>query len=176
MNTFHVHEELAEIKHKTDLNQVIFLALEDKNLFKKLVECLFHNNQNIADKAAWAVSDCALQKSHIIEPYLPIVIEKLLKANTNMQKRCLTRIFQTQQVPKAQQALVFNHCITWVQNNNEQVAIRAFAMKVCLEIGKIHKDLLEELKHSIHLILPFSSKGLFNRGKKILKEIELYQG
>ena len=76
-------------------------------------------------------------------------------------------------VPKKQESFLLDVCYSYIQNPNQAIAVRAFAMTIIYNISKPYPELLIELKAILQLInRPEESSGIKSRIKNILKDIE----
>ncbi|MDX1349483.1 MAG: hypothetical protein R3279_04510 [Putridiphycobacter sp.] len=109
----------------------------------------------------------------ILKPYLIQMIKGLGDERIDAYKRNVLRIFQTAEIPEQYEGHLFDHAFTFLEDNTEPVAIRAFAMTVCRKIAEKHPELANEVTDAIKLILEENeSAGIQNRGGHELRRLK----
>lgn len=79
---------------------------------------------------------------------------------------------QEVEIPQKHQGAIINRCFELVNDPQQDIAIRAFALTVIANHLKMYPAMAGELKLSIEELLPYASTGLKNRAGKILQKIE----
>ena len=141
---------------------------------KELVNLCLHKDSLISSKATWVLWHCDDIDYKTVAPFYNKLINNLKNRNLhNGVIRNTLRLFQKQMVPKKQESFLLDVCYSYIQNPNQAIAVRAFAMTIIYNISKPYPELLIELKAILQLInRPEESSGIKSRIKNILKDIE----
>lgn len=106
----------------------------------------------------------------VLAPYLVKMILGLSEPRIDAYKRNVLRIFQTADIPEKYEGHLFDKAFGFLEDKDEPVAIKAFAMTVCRRIAQRHQALAPEIADAIELILQENeSAGIESRGRKELK-------
>jgi hypothetical protein len=150
------------------------IDLLNHNNIEELVNFCLHDNFLISSKASWVLSHCNDLDYKAVVPFYVKLINNL--KNKNLHKgviRNTLRLFQKELVPKKQESFMLDICYEYIQNPNQAIAVRAFAMTIIYNISKPYPELLIELKAILQLINhPEESPGIKSRIKNTLKDIE----
>src|SRR5690606_28069393 len=108
-------------------------------------------------------------------PYLPALTECLNDTAAPVAlRRNVMRVMQFLLIPESLHDIVLNHAFSFLQDENETVAVRAFSMTVIQRISVHYPELQNELKLILEHALAHQelSPGFINRAKKILAQSE----
>jgi hypothetical protein len=168
---------LLQGQARQTVDDVIIWASDNPAKFKILVEVISGNlDQNIRDRAAWAMSYIAVDNPSILKYHWDTFVNLLANKNTSSPiKRNLVRFMQEVEIPEKHHGKITNRCFELVNDPQEDIAIRAFAMTVLGNLVDKYPEIGNELKLSIEELLPYASAGLKNRAGKILKQLEKIQ-
>ncbi len=145
---------------------------DDAELFKQLVKLLFSTDKNTAMRASWILSMCAEKYPQLIFPHLSKIISRTEEPTVSGSvKRNVVRSLQFIEIPKRFQGRVVNLCFSFLQNQKEEIAVKAFSMTVLANIARQQPELKNEIRLVIEEILPYGSAGVVSRGKKVLKQL-----
>jgi hypothetical protein len=156
------------------VDDVIIWAGDNPARFKTLVEVITGNlDPNIRDRAAWAMSYIACDQPSLLKYHWDTFVYLLVSKNTSGPvKRNITRFMQEVDIPEKYHGKITHRCFELVNDPQEEIAIRAFAMTVLGNLVSQYPEIANELKLSIEELLPYASSGLKNRAGKILQKIE----
>lgn len=164
---------LLQGQARNTVDEVILWAGDNPAKFKILVETMAGNlDQPIRDRASWALGYIAIDNPNLLKYHWDVFVNLLVNKKTSGPiKRNLVRFMQEVEVPDKYQGKVTDRCFELVNDPQEDIAIRAFAMTVLGNMVDKYPELGCELKISIEELLPYASAGLKNRAEKILKKI-----
>jgi hypothetical protein len=159
---------------KQTVDEVITWTGDHPSRFKILVDIISGNlDQPIRDRAAWAMSYIAGDQPELLKYHWDTFVNLLVNKKTSGAiKRNITRFMQEVEIPKKHHGPVINRCFELVNDPQEEIAIRAFAMTIVGNLLNEYPEMANELKLSIDKLLPYASAGLKNRAKKILQKID----
>lgn len=159
---------LAEHSKRQTMAIVEYIG-DDANKFKELLTIFFEGEYRLTQRAAWPISYCAEQNPALIRPYLAKLVDQLERDDIhNAVKRNVVRLLQYIGIPNNLLGKVYSHCVDLIDDLNEPVAVRAFALTVAIKIAKAEPDLLNELRLLVKKHLPHTSVAFHKRARKIL--------
>jgi hypothetical protein len=120
------------------------------------MDIFLEGQYRLTQRAAWPISVCAETHPELIEPYLNKLVDLLPRRDIhNAVKRNIVRLLQFAEIPKKLRGKVFSHCIDLINDPNEAIAVRSFALTVAGNVANGNADLLNEL----HLVAEGSLKS-----------------
>jgi hypothetical protein len=165
---------LEQGQSKNMVNSVIEWTGDDPIKFKILVKVVSGKlAEPIRNRAAWALSYIAESHPDLVKPHWAQFTQLFTDPHTpHPIKRNLVRFMQVTPIPAKYQGPITHRSFELVNNPQEDIAIRAFALTVLANLAEVYPDIVHELKLSIEELLPYASAGLKNRALKILQKLE----
>lgn len=164
---------LAKGQARSTVDEAIVWAGDDAEKFKCLVNIIMNNkDQNMRNRASWVLSYIACEHPELLKKHWKDFVYILIQKNTASPViRNVIRFMQEVEIPKKHQGIIINRSFELVNDPQQDIAIRAFALTVIANHLKIYPEIAGELKLSIEELLPYASAGLKNRASKILQKI-----
>jgi hypothetical protein len=154
---------LAEHSKPQTMRIVEFIGADEKR-FAELMKIFFAGEYRLTQRAAWPLNYCAEQHPELIQPYLPKLLNCLSRDDVHdAVKRNIVRLLQFVEIPKKFHAKTYSLCVELVDNPNEPVAVRVFAMTVAARIAKSEPELMNELRLIVRQHLPHSTAAFQKR-------------
>jgi hypothetical protein len=154
---------LAEHSKPQTMRIVEFIGADEKR-FAELMKIFFAGEYRLTQRAAWPLNYCAEQHPELIQPYLPKLLNCLNRDDVHdAVKRNIVRLLQFIEIPEKSHAKVYSLCIDLLDNPNEAVAVRVFAMTVAARIAKSEPVLMNELRLIVRQHLPHSTAAFQKR-------------
>ena len=139
---------------------------DDPKRFAELMKLFFAGDYRLTQRAAWPMSYCA----ELILPYLLKLLACLDREDLHVAvKRNVMRLLQYIEIPKRMTGKVYAHAVDLLDNADEPIAVRAFAMTVAARIAKSEPDLMNELRLIVKKHLPHSTAAFQVRAREILR-------
>ncbi len=162
-------EALREHSKKQVLKMAAWIGnYEDR--FRQYLYIFLHDEYRIVQRISWVLSEVAENHPMLVEKHIGVIINRLDDKNIHVAvKRNVIRVLQFLNIPKKYHAKVFNHCLNYLSDPNETVAVRVFSMSVASKLAKIYPELANEVIESINISLKNSTAGLRSRSQKELK-------
>jgi len=164
-------EILKEHSKKQTMKIVKYIGTDQKR-FDELLRLFLADEYRVTQRAAWALSYCAIEHPELIQKHLKKIILNLEKPVHVAVKRNTLRFIQFVQIPRTLQGRAAEICFRFLNDLKEPIAIRVFAMSVLANICQVHPELSNELRLSIEAQLPYGSAGVHSRAKKVLKSLK----
>ncbi len=142
---------------------------DDPKRFAELMKLFFAGDYRLTQCAAWPMSYCVEQHPELIRPYLSKLIGCLERDDQHdAVRRNVLRLLQYIEIPNRLAGKVYAHCIDFIDDPDQPIAVRAFAMTVAARIAKSEPDLLNELRLIVSKHLPHSTAAFRVRAKHVL--------
>lgn len=142
---------------------------DDAGRFAELMKVFFADEYRLTQRAAWPMNYCAVAHPQLIQPYLPKLLKLLQRDDQHdAVKRNIVRLLQYIEIPKRLHARVYSLCVELVDDPQEGIAVRVFAMTAAARIAKTEPALLSELQLIVSQHLPHSTAAFRHRAKAVL--------
>ncbi len=165
-------KELRARHSKELMLKMVDYVGDDSGRFALVMDCFFHEEMRICQRASWAVSVIAEHQPQLIYPYLEQMLKQLDDPGHNALVRNTIRVFQFIDIPEEMEGEIFERCYNFLIDPKEAIAVRAFSITVLFNIVKKIPELAPELRLAIEDMLPHGSAGLLSRGKKTLRALK----
>ena len=154
---------LAEHSKPQTMRIVAFIGA-DENRFAELMKIFFAGEYRLTQRAAWSLNYCAERHPELIQPYLPKLLNCLNQDDVHdAVKLNIVRLLQFVEIPKKFHAKTYSLCVELVDNPNEAVAVRVFAMTVAARIANSEPALMNELQLIVRQHLPHATAAFQKR-------------
>ena len=164
-----IRQALQAEHSKPQTMKIVTYIGADKNRFAELMKIFFAGEYRLTQRAAWSLNYCAEQQPDLIQPYLPKLLDCLSRDDVHTAvKRNIVRLLQFVEIPKKLHAKTYSLCLDLVDDPDEPVAVRVFAMTVAARIAKSEPALMNELNLIIRQHLLHTTAAFQKRAKKIL--------
>lgn len=142
-----IRSALTSGQSKANTEAIVKYIGGDAGRFAELMEIFLEGEYRLTQRAAWPISVCAETHPELIAPYLNKLVDLLPRRDIhNAVKRNIVRLLQFVEIPKKLIGKVFSHCIDLINDPNEAIAVRSFALTVAGNIANGNADLLNELR------------------------------
>lgn len=146
---------------------------DDPQRMLQLMDLLLHGEKQVAQRAAWIMSDVATLHPGQLTVHIPALVSKLKDTTAHIAaKRNIYRVLQFITLPEAVHGDLINSCFESVADPKEALAVRAFAMGILANMAAIYPDISHELKLIIEdALLQEAAPSFKSRAKRVLKQI-----
>ena len=156
------------------------LLLQNKNFeLPDLIALTFHENKNIAFRAAWLLENVFLQQPEAYFNHLDYLIRSFGLVKHASCKRHYAKIAMYITSPKAGHNLtialtdidmepVVNQCFEWIIDLKVKVAVKTFAAEVLFNLRHRYPWIAEELPLQLALLMQNGSPGIQVKGARLL--------
>ena len=142
---------------------------DDAERFAELIKLFTGPIYRISQRAAWPVSICVERHPDLVKPYFNLLIKQLERDDAHVAvRRNVVRLLQFVEIPKRHAGRIFEACYNLVDDPNETVAVRVFAMTVAANVAKQSPELLNELRLVATKYPQSATAGLRSRAKRVL--------
>lgn len=173
-------ETLKEHSKKQTLKITAWIGDEDDR-YRQFLQLFLYDDYRVVQRISWVLSLVAESHPKLVEKHLGKIINRLDDKDIHVAvKRNVIRVLQFLNIPKKFHAKVFNHCINYMCDPTETVAVRCFSMTVAVKLSDQYPELAGEVMQTISAMLKNPSQtltaGLKARAKKELKILEKLVG
>ncbi|MCD2421660.1 hypothetical protein LQ567_02735 [Niabella pedocola] len=161
----------ASIRKETVAEIVEWIGADQKR-FAQLFLLFSKGERRVVQRAAWPMSYCVIRYPELITPHYGKIIRLLNDpAQPAAVKRNILRLMdQSPEVPKKFHGPVMDNCFRILEDPEETIAARAFAIGILSRMTDVYPEILPELKTAVAFVLPNASPGVRSRALKVLKK------
>ena len=165
--------ELLEHNHSKATTELIVNSItKEPVLLTQLMTVFLKGNSRLRQRASWPLSFIAQKHPATMISVVPKLTEELEKENQHPAiYRNILRTFQYLSFPEEQEGRILSRSFELLNNVEQPIAVKVFAMTVIANLAGKYPDIKPELKASIEALLPNGSPGVKSRGKKLLKKL-----
>lgn len=147
---------------------------DDKERFADLMKIFFGDDHRLTQRAAWPINLIAEMRPQMTAPHIKKFIDILTRDDLHSGvKRNIMRLLQFVDIPERFIGKFYSHCIDLLENPNEPVAVKAFAVHSAVKIANGTHELLDELRMIVGPQLADSTPALHSVAKKLFSAAEI---
>ena len=153
---------------------VVNTAIDNPEIFRKLMEYSFSDDKKLAFRASWTVSKVCDKAPELIIPHLVMLVESLPKIDNESVQRSFLRILSLTDMHRfgtKHHGMLAEYCFSALRSGFMAIAIKAYAMEALYKLALIYPELANELSATINMIQGEGSAGIVARGRQILKKL-----
>jgi hypothetical protein len=145
-----------------------------QDLFDEAIRLMLVDKYPISMRSARVVQLVAEKHPNLLRPHVNTIISALTNSKVDGVKRCILKVLAETPVYMSEDDFggLADICFNFAEDENEAIAIRAFAIDILLQVVKKYPEIKPELKAILESILPIGSKGLKNKSIKILRKLK----
>jgi hypothetical protein len=147
---------------------------DSQDLFDEAIRLMLVDKYPISMRSARVVQLVAEKHPNLLRPHVHTLISALTKSKVDGVKRCTLKVLAETPIYMSEEDFgeLADICFNFAEDENEAIAIRAFAIDILLQVVKKYPEIKPELRAILESIIPFGSTGLKNKCKKILKTLK----
>ncbi|MFN7926680.1 MAG: hypothetical protein U0Y68_01850 [Blastocatellia bacterium] len=154
---------------KRQVDAIVEYIGDDAARFAELMKIFFAGDYRLTQRAAWPMNYCAEYHPELIRPYLPKLLSYLTRKDAHVAaRRNIVRLLQYVEIPPRLAARIYSCCVDLVNDPNEPVAVRVFAVTVAARIAKGKPALHNELQLIVSQHLPHATIAFQKRAQAVL--------
>jgi 8-oxo-dGTP diphosphatase len=150
------------------------LAIEDHNVFKKLLDYSIKGDSKLAFRSSWTLSKVCDKYPELIDPYLTDIISRINDFDNESVQRSFLRIISLKDISKIDQeyhGIMADYCFAKLRSGVSAIAIKAYSMEILFNLTELYPELANELVPAIQILTEDGSAGVVARGRMILKKL-----
>ncbi len=153
-------------------------AVENRDVFRKLLEFSYSGDAKLAFRASWILTKACDRFPDLADPFITGIIESLPEIDNESSERSFLRIISLSDLTKTgtrHHGLLADHCFNRLKSGFSAIAIKAYSMEILCKLAIIYPELTGELTATINMINGEASAGILARGRIILKKLAGFQ-
>jgi hypothetical protein len=172
-----VRERFLELL-ETDSSRLVAEILrkevgDSQENFDILYSFCFSHTYPVAMRAAHALQFCCEDHPELINPYLDVLVEKIISTKEEGVRRGFLKILEENADPYEinNSGLLMDKCFEWALSENEKPAIRSYSLGILMKICIREPFLKPELMSVIEIISEDKSAAVRSKAQKVLRKI-----
>ena len=149
-------------------------AIDNPEIFRKLIEYSFTDDKKLAFRASWALTKVCDRYPEMIFPHITELVEALPKLDNESVQRSFLRIISLtdmHRIGTRHHGMLADYCFTSLRSGFTAIAIKAYSMEALYKLALIYPELANEISATINMIQGEGSAGVIARGRQILKKL-----
>ena len=168
-----LREEVLKEHSKKQILKIAAWIGNDEDRFRQFLYIFLNDEYRVVQRISWVLSVIAETHPMLVEKNIGRIVKRLDDKDIHVAvKRNIVRVLQFLKIPVKHRAKVFDHCIRYITDPKETIAVRCFSMTVASKIVKQYPELKSELIQTINLLIKDSTPGLKSRARNVLKDLE----
>ncbi len=164
-------EALKEHSKKQTLKIAAWIG-NNEDRFRQYLSLFLYDEYRVVQRISWVLCLIAEKYPGLVEKNIGTIIKRLDDSGIHVAvKRNVVRVLQFLKIPAKYHAKVFNHCINFLTDPKETVAVRCFSMTVAASLAQKYPELAGEVIETINISMKNSTAGLKSRSKMVLKQL-----
>jgi hypothetical protein len=141
--------------------------------FMRVIEEFFKGPFRYTQLIAGPLEEAVKRHPELLRPYLKrFLIQLDQKGNHPAMTRNILRMLQHIDIPERFQGRAVNSAMRIMQDPEELVAAKVFAMTVLANIASRHPDLKNEVRAVIESQYPYSTAAFHSRARRMMKALD----
>jgi 8-oxo-dGTP diphosphatase len=149
-------------------------AINNDEIFKKLLEYSFSDDKKLAFRSSWTLSKVFDKYPDILGSDIQLIIESLETLDNESVQRSFLRMISLSDlnsISQRQQGILADHCFKMLKSGFSAIAIKAYSMEIIYKLALIYPELANELSATIKILEGEGSAGIIARGQIVLKKL-----
>ncbi len=146
---------------------------DNPDVFKKILDFALEDKGKFAQRAARAIQMTSVKHPRLATPHLKDIINGMSGFKTGGLKRSMAKMISEIEWDFDEETLgiLAETCFKWVNDTNEEIAIKIYSQDILYRITNIYPELKNELIHTLDTQMPRSSVAIKSRSRKMIKKL-----
>jgi len=177
---------LATIKttlQKTKVNELTKIAAANKFSIKDLIDLTFHDEQQVAFRAAWILENIYISYPGLFLPVAVYFLDRFVAQSNLSCRRHYGKILALMTSKKASSTVkeiiknyqtdqIVDTVFSWLINEKEPVAIKSHCLAILANLNIKHPWIKEELLVTMDFLIDKESIAFYAKAKQIRKQLK----
>lgn len=165
--------QLVEQEHSRNHADFIVQVLETKpELIPEFLELIYLEEEPLSRRAAWPFRILFDKSPNLVQPYYDEITSALENIKTPSILRCFLGIIARTKIEEKWHGFFLQYTPEIILSIQTEIAVKAYALDIFFQISKAQPDLFHELEEMIDVIYSDGSRGIQNKCRNILADIE----
>jgi len=176
-------KQISSTIGKTKVLELTRILREQQFALRDLIDLTFHQNKDIAFRAAWLLENLFLQRPEFYEQDLEYLLSRIAEVKYASCQRHYAKILMHITSPKApniirQEVLdydmepIVGQCFDWMIDPKVKIAVKVFAGQALFNLRCRYVWITEELINQIEFLMRSGTAAIQSRGRKLLKSLQ----
>jgi hypothetical protein len=146
----------------------------DQAKFDKIMALVYKDEKQVSMRAAWVAFLAYERHPKLVRKHKTRLFKALQTTKVDGVKRAVLKILYDlmDELPEDEFGKLADLAFSWAGDPGQAIAVRAFSIDILLKVTKSYPDISPELIAVLQGIIPDGSRGLKNKCKKLLKELD----
>lgn len=154
-------------------DKIIAWVGKSQSRMDELVKHFLQGEYRVTQRAGWPMSYIARRHPSLIKKHLPKLIQNLSNPGLhNAVIRNTIRLLQDVPIPKSLHGKVMDICFRYIEDPQQPVAIKAFALTVVTRLAETYPEIITEVRLMIEDQLPHQTAAFVSRAKRAVKSFD----
>jgi len=139
----------------------------------ELLQIIYREEEPVSRIAAWYLSTLFDYYPQLVYPYVDEMVGQVITLKSPAVIRALLRsISRSKRIKEEHHGILIQYTADSILSSKTEVAVQLFSLEIFFQIAKIQPELFFELENMIDLIYSEASKGIRNKCRNLLKQID----
>jgi hypothetical protein len=150
-------------------DKIITWVGTDSRRFDCLLKLFFANEKTVTQRAAWPIGYIGEHHPELIKIHLEQLVNNLLQSSLHQAvKRNTLRLLQHFEISEDLHGKLLHACIGFIENVEETVAVKAFALSILEKLSRQYPEILPEIRLLVQAQLPHQTPAFKVRARPFL--------
>ncbi len=166
-------EDLFSDSSRRAIEMAVNTIGDNPEAFKKVLDFAIEDKGKYAQRAARAIQMSSAKYPELATPYVKDIIKEMSGFKTGGLKRSMAKMISEMNWDFDEESLgiLAETCFKWVNDTNEEIAIKIYSQDILYRISEIYPELKYELIPTLENQIPRSSIAIKTRSRKMLKKL-----
>lgn len=157
---------------RTHADFIADIVIKKPLLLGELIDIVFQNSEPLSRRASWPLRIISDRDTHILEPFVPKIIQKLPEVTCVSITRSLLALLVNTSIPEEQHGELLQFTFEILIDKGSPVASLIYSTDIFYKLSVKEPDLLNELKLMLEDLIPYGSAGVKSKCRKTINKIE----
>lgn len=169
-----IRARLLASGEKTVAREIAIFVSNNPEHLPLVIDCFVDENKRLCQRTLWVILYIGEANPHLLDDYLPKLIQHLPIAKSDTQVRNILRLFELLDIPENDEleGYLYEYANERFCDPNCATAIRVFSLTVLYKVGLRYPELQPELITAIELYQNHGTVGFKHRCKVILSKLK----
>lgn len=168
-------EDILTDSGRATADMAVDVIRQKPELFEEAYQLCMKQDGKISLRAArvvWLVSE---DMPGLFKPYFPDMVRRLGHMTHSSVKRCMMKVLTVYDLSEEKDlhGLIIDACFGRMNDFGEDIATRAYAIRVLQRFVGIYPEISGEFMSALHMLIDNSKETLSRYSRKVLQELHM---
>ncbi|NBC82637.1 MAG: hypothetical protein GVY19_04565 [Bacteroidetes bacterium] len=165
-------DQLLTMHSKLNTINLAHVIGTNKNVFRQLIDLMMTHDTVLSPRAAYTADYCTEINPDLIDHEYERIINNLFHEKKQPILRHSLRMLSRYEIPEKYEGYLFDFCLSTLENQTNDIAVRVYAMQLLYNISERQSDLKPELKVIFENYSDHESAGMRSRSSRLMKQLD----